>query len=1070
MGGRRGAYTPSPAKISRPTYQNVLPRKRLFKQLDQSRKKPVLWVSGPAGSGKTTLISSYIDDRDLPCLWYQMDEGDADLATFFYYMGLAGKKAAPRRKKPLPSLSPEYMMGLPTFTKRFFEDLTARLPIPSVIVLDNYQEVSSTSDLHESLLHGFSAIPEGITVIVLSRLPTPSVFTRLLANAMMNAVEWDDLQFRENESRSLMKLHGAKISAKVSQEIHERTAGWAAGIVLLMHSGGKSMTTDEHWPGTFGEDIFDYFAGEVFRKTDEEARLFLMKTSFLPHMTIDMTETVTGTYYGRRKLSDLSRRNLFVMKKSGSVATYQYHPLFRHFLQDRAERELNEDQVKEIRRRSAEVLVEKGHMEEGAQLFIETGQWEELAGLVMSDAQSLLSQGRFSVLDEWLRALPRNMIENDYWLRFFSGAAMFPRDPSASKAFFEQAFHGFLESGDAVGAFLSWSSVIEAIAFRAEELGELDIWIPRHEELVKRFGEVVPEPLKDRVAAAMYTALEMRMPDHPDFSQWETRALNVIVRSKDIHLRAKLFFYHILYLQDRGYFSEAEDALTEFRIITKHEAITPLASLFYRLAEIHQANFTGNHDKCIACVEEGIAYVQESGVHVLDALMAGQAVWSCLKVNDLASARHYLSLMENTPSFTQPFNKGFYLFLKSFENLESGELQIAREYSEKTIALSKKTGYVGTDFLSLLIGAHISFESGDPEKTQVLLDQSGDHFRRFGNKSKSYKFDLLLTMAYFAFREGRSNTACDHLREALELGNARGYFQSSIWRPRVITYLCIKALEAGIEPDYVRSLIQKRNLVPKSIPVHIEAWPWPLKVYTLGRFGILRDDKPVKTEGRAQKKPIEMLKVIIALGGRKILEESITDILWPEAAGDDAHNTFTTTLSRLRKILGLDGAIALSEGKITLMQNICWVDVWAFERLIGDADRAWKHSENESARMLSERALIMYSGPFLSGESDHWPVSLREKLKSKFLRNVLNLGSHLEENTMWDKALEHYTRGLEVDELIEEFYKHAMTCCMKLDRKAEALSIYNRCSETLERILGISPSKETSELGKQLRS
>lgn len=89
MGGKKRDRHLYSAKITRPTYEHVLPRKRLFRQIDLARKKPVLWLSGPAGSGKTTLICSYIDDRALSCLWYQIDEGDADPSSFFYHLGHA---------------------------------------------------------------------------------------------------------------------------------------------------------------------------------------------------------------------------------------------------------------------------------------------------------------------------------------------------------------------------------------------------------------------------------------------------------------------------------------------------------------------------------------------------------------------------------------------------------------------------------------------------------------------------------------------------------------------------------------------------------------------------------------------------------------------------------------------------------------------------------------------------------------------------------------------------------------------------------------------------------------------
>ena len=77
------------AKITRPSARGIFPRERLFEKIRQCRQQPVTWIAGPAGCGKTSLVSSYIATGKLPCLWYRLDEGDADTATFFYYMGLA---------------------------------------------------------------------------------------------------------------------------------------------------------------------------------------------------------------------------------------------------------------------------------------------------------------------------------------------------------------------------------------------------------------------------------------------------------------------------------------------------------------------------------------------------------------------------------------------------------------------------------------------------------------------------------------------------------------------------------------------------------------------------------------------------------------------------------------------------------------------------------------------------------------------------------------------------------------------------------------------------------------------
>jgi hypothetical protein len=167
------------AKITAPDVSGVALRKRLFLLLDRCRKKPVVWITGPAGSGKTTLVADYLKRHRLPCLWYQLDEGDGDLAAFFYYMALAAKKAAPRYRKAMPLLTPEYLQGIEVFARRWFEELFRRLDPSSVLVFDNYQDVPADSLFHSILGCALDTIPAGFSVIVLSRSEPPGGLARL---------------------------------------------------------------------------------------------------------------------------------------------------------------------------------------------------------------------------------------------------------------------------------------------------------------------------------------------------------------------------------------------------------------------------------------------------------------------------------------------------------------------------------------------------------------------------------------------------------------------------------------------------------------------------------------------------------------------------------------------------------------------------------------------------------------------------------------------------------------------------------------------------------------------------
>ncbi len=126
-----------PAKLTRPAATGLVRRERLFKLLDRGLKRRIVWVSGPGGAGKTSLVSTYLDERRLQCVWYQFDAGDADLATFFHYLRLAARGRSGR--EPLPMFSPAHLTDLDVFSRRFFEAFFARLGNRVTLVFDDYQ-------------------------------------------------------------------------------------------------------------------------------------------------------------------------------------------------------------------------------------------------------------------------------------------------------------------------------------------------------------------------------------------------------------------------------------------------------------------------------------------------------------------------------------------------------------------------------------------------------------------------------------------------------------------------------------------------------------------------------------------------------------------------------------------------------------------------------------------------------------------------------------------------------------------------------------------------------------------
>ncbi len=320
-------------KLTPPELPKVVLRKHLFRILDKKEHYQATWVSAMAGSGKTTLVASYLNNGNFPCLWYQMDEGDSDIATFFYYLGLAVKKATPRKRKSLPFLTPEYLPGVSVFARRFFENLCSRVSPPFYLIFDNYHEISPASPFHDVFKDALSGISPDIHIIVMSRTDPPQAFAGMLANNKMRIIGSNHLSLNLEESKEIIRIEtGKKLSGKIIERIYEKTLGWAAGLILIAKTTGADDTTPRLSDTFIPEKIFDYFAIELFDKMNKTYREFLLKTAFLPSITISMAKALTGKDDAYRILSSLRSKHLFTEKFSTPARLYQYHPLFREFL------------------------------------------------------------------------------------------------------------------------------------------------------------------------------------------------------------------------------------------------------------------------------------------------------------------------------------------------------------------------------------------------------------------------------------------------------------------------------------------------------------------------------------------------------------------------------------------------------------------------------------------------------------------------------------------------------------------------------------------------------------------
>jgi LuxR family maltose regulon positive regulatory protein len=406
-----------PTKLFIPkTRTDLVPRPRLIERLHDGFPGKLILVSAPAGYGKTTLITTWLDHiqaaGDTRLCWISLDEDDSDPRQFFLYLA-AAVRDLPNVQSTLPqTLKINQPMTVKVLMKAFIADVSV-VTTPFLLVLDDYHVLDSP-ELDAALAALLDRMPAHMTLALTSRSDPGFPISRLRARGELLELRAGDLRFTAQEAADLLQrsMH-LPLSPDQVTALEHRTEGWITGLKMAAlsmsnRSGGGVDDFVHNFTGSH-RFIMDYLSDEVLAQAAPDVHTFLLSTAVLHPLTAALCDAVLpDEYRGRSQayLEQLEAANTFLISLDDERRWYRYHHLFADLLRQR----LPANEARVARRAAAEWSAENGRITDAIEYALAARAWDLAVPLLVEHGLSFVFRGKVITLRRWFDSLPREIL------------------------------------------------------------------------------------------------------------------------------------------------------------------------------------------------------------------------------------------------------------------------------------------------------------------------------------------------------------------------------------------------------------------------------------------------------------------------------------------------------------------------------------------------------------------------------------------------------------------------------------------------------------------------------------